>query len=78
MQNIKITQWRKYSITVVVQKVDHNNNVMETKFCNVPSSQLHNHRRINNTKNESKIYMFAFIVDYLINLESSINKKLEL
>jgi len=79
MKNIKITQWRQYSDTVAVQKVDHNNNVMETNFCNLSSEQLYvNHRRINNTKNASEIDMCAFIVDYLINLEKSINKKLEL
>jgi hypothetical protein len=73
MKNIKITQWRQYSDTVAVQKVDHNNNVMETNFCNLSSEQLYvNHRRINNTKNASQINMCAFIVDYLMNSENAI------
>jgi hypothetical protein len=76
MSNITITQWRKYSDTVAVQKVDHNNNVMETNFCNIPSEQLYvNHRRINNTKNASKIDMCAFIADYLIHSENAISPK---
>ena len=74
MKNIKITQWRQYSDTVAVQKVDHNNNVMETNFCNLSFEQLYvNHRRINNTKNASQINMCAFIVDYLMNSENAIS-----
>jgi len=72
--NIKITKWREYSHTVMIQETNDTGDIIETIHCNAKSPVLNVHRRKIIKKNDtSKVTICAFIVEYLTNPENAIS-----